>query len=160
MATDHRGRPIGDNHLTTIRVQTAPNRFVRPVADSQGRPYPPMQSTGNETYPHWYADRAADEMFNEYERNEGRIEGTQKPIKNTNLLMSIDRVGPYYAPTVHNPHQNVRFQGTVGAWTKWGARRIGRRISEAATSMPMASYGTPGSAPGSERKYTDLDGLL
>lgn len=137
MPTDHRGNPVGDNHLTTLRtimrVSYKQNRFTRPVADSQGRPYPSMTSTGGDEYPHWYADAAARDEFLSHER----IPGTVKPIKGSDLSQSIDRVGPMYSPTIYNPANETQYQGQVGHWTKWGARRAARQMMQVADN-PLA----------------------
>jgi hypothetical protein len=135
MGTDHRGNAVGNNHVSKPRiipVSTKPNRFVRPVADSQGRPFEKAYTTDGNVMPSWNADMEASKEFKSHER----VKGVSKPMKSGGLSQSIDEVGPMYSATVYDPAKNNEFQSTVGTWTKWGARRIGKKLAEVAPKMP------------------------
>lgn len=135
MPANHRGMPMNGNHRPTPRiipVGTKQNRFVRPVADSQGRPFEKAYTTDGEVMPGWNADMEAQKEFKSHER----VKGTMKPMKSSGLSQSIDQVGPYYSATVYDPEKNHEFQSTVGTWTKWGSRRVGKKLAEVAENMP------------------------
>jgi hypothetical protein len=142
MPFTHRGDFVGSGETShgghapkprIIPVSTKPNRFVRPVADSQGRPFEKAYTTEGNEMKGWNADIEAGKEFKSHER----VKGEMKPMKKSSgLSQSIDKVGPMYSATVYDPSKNNEFQSTVGTWTKRGSRRVGKKLAEVAEKIP------------------------
>lgn len=130
MPRTHRGEPTGGNHQPTPRIGLFTNKMkwyghnprTAPFEDSDARKLDTMGRIS-----------AADDDFQSYER----IPGTKKHYGwhgpqgyssteyegSRPVMRSIDRVGPYYSPTVYDITNDMSHESQVGYWTKSGAKK-------------------------------------